>query len=225
METEIWKDIDGYEGRYQVSNFGRVRRLYQTVAPQIMNPFAGRKGYLWIKFRGNGKRRCFRIHRLVAEKFIPNPDNKPQVNHIDGNKQNNRADNLEWVTNAENQHHAAIMGLKRSGEDCPNAKLTAEQVLLIRENPDGLSLRQLAKKFGVDQTVIRNIRIGKKWKCVGGQIYEPKDRRVPDDVRQQIRREYVFKSREFGSYALAKKYGVDVHTILRIVHEGDDNTA
>lgn len=113
---EIWKDIEDYEGLYQVSNLGNVRSLnyngthkIKEMAHQLM-----RKGYLRVHLSKNNKSKRISIHRLVAETFIPNPNNLPQVNHIDGNKQNNCVSNLEWCTNLENQRHAWNNGLRKS---------------------------------------------------------------------------------------------------------------
>ena len=103
---EIWKDIPGYEGVYQVSNLGNVKSLPRMVS--------NGKGYLCIELKDkNGKYHFCGVHRLVAVAFIENPDNKPQINHIDGNKKNNIVENLEWCTNGENQVHAYKMGLNR----------------------------------------------------------------------------------------------------------------
>ena len=109
---EIWKDIKGYEGLYQVSNLGRVKSLerkvlrsegeYRTISERILKPQTTLRGYQRIGLHYKGINKLFRIHRLVAQAFIPNPDNKPEVNHIDGKTSNNRVDNLEWVTAAQN---------------------------------------------------------------------------------------------------------------------------
>ena len=116
--NEIWKDIKNYEGLYQVSNYGRVKslekiskingRIYPT---KILKCHIGTKKYLDVDLCKNGISKRHRIHRLVAECFIPNPENKPQINHEDCDKQNNRVDNLSWNTNSENQKHAFINGL------------------------------------------------------------------------------------------------------------------
>ena len=119
---EIWKDIEGYEGLYQVSNLGRVKSLDRTITRsdgvkikikgKIRTFSKSHKGYLYLSLTDvNKKRKTFKVHRLVAMAFVQNPDNKPQVNHIDGNKLNNKAENLEWVTNSENQLHALENGL------------------------------------------------------------------------------------------------------------------
>lgn len=108
--SEIWKDIKNYENKYQVSNSGRIKSLKKDI---ILKPSVHYKGYLEVKLYKNNSSKVFKIHRLVASAFIPNPENKPQVNHIDGNKQNNCVDNLEWNTQSENQLHAFRNKLNR----------------------------------------------------------------------------------------------------------------
>lgn len=142
---EEWRDIKGYEKLYLISNYGRVKslekvskingRIYPT---KILKCHIGTKKYLDVELCKNGTSKRHRIHRLVAECFIPNPENKPQINHEDCNKQNNRIDNLSWNTNSENQKHAFINGLnsrKKYGES-PRAKKVNQYDLdgnLVRE--------------------------------------------------------------------------------------------
>lgn len=102
---EIWKDIAGYEGLYQISNYGNIRNS----KGRLLKYYENHKGYYKVGLNKNGKNSKFRVHRLVAQMFIPNPHEYPQVNHIDGNKQNNNVTNLEWCTNTENQIHAVKM--------------------------------------------------------------------------------------------------------------------
>ena len=118
------------------------------------------KGYLRVCI---GKKFYF-IHRLVAEKYIPNPNNKEQVNHKDGNKLNNAANNLEWVNNQENRNHAVKDFLHLQGEDCPYAKLNWEAVDYIRDNPDHLLQRELGEMFGVSRSTIGDIIHYRTWK-------------------------------------------------------------
>lgn len=114
---EIWKDIKGYEGLYQVSNLGRVKSLPRNTKNQYKNGIIKKNiilknGYYFINLYNNGSK-LFTIHKLVAQAFIPNLKNKPCINHIDGNKQNNCVDNLEWCTYSENELHAFNKNLKK----------------------------------------------------------------------------------------------------------------
>lgn len=110
---EIWKDIAGYEGRYMVSNFGRVKSMKYLAhdGEKIMKSVRHHTGYMIVSL-GRKPRKMFLVHVLVANAFIENKDNKPYVNHIDGNKANNKAENLEWVTAKENTSHAIKTGLR-----------------------------------------------------------------------------------------------------------------
>ena len=107
---EIWKDIKGYEGKYQISNLGNVKNLKTSYILKGVDT----RGYLRVGFTKNKKVKLFRIHRLVAEAFIPNPYNKPEINHIDGNKHNNKITNLEWCTSQENTIHSYKNNLQKT---------------------------------------------------------------------------------------------------------------
>ena len=136
---EIWKDIPGTDGQYQISNLGNARStFYHTckwkrnyrikLLKQKPNPY----GYLHVSILLNKKRVSKFIHRMVAMLFVPNPKNKPEVNHLDGNKKNNAASNLKWVTSSENVKHAFATGLNRSwakgikGTEHPASKNVAQ---------------------------------------------------------------------------------------------------
>ena len=110
---EIWKDIKGYEGKYQVSNLGRVKSLnYRRMGfEKILSPGLDGRGYKMAPLTICGKTKLLKIHRLVAETFIPNHNNYPCVNHIDGDKTNNNVDNLEWCTQKYNVQHAYVSNL------------------------------------------------------------------------------------------------------------------
>lgn len=110
---EVWKDIQGFEGRYQVSSLGNVKSLNfnNTGKVKLLNNENLVKGYPFVTLSKNGKYKNYTIHRLVALAFIQNPSNKPAVNHINGIKTDNRAVNLEWVTQSENMQHALKTGL------------------------------------------------------------------------------------------------------------------
>ena len=117
-ELELWKPVKDYEDCYLVSNFGRVFSLPKTdsagrvLAGKICKAQKHSNGYFFVPLTKNGKTKQMRIHRLVADAFIPNPYNAPEVNHIDGKKENNFASNLEWCTRAENNKHAIKFGLR-----------------------------------------------------------------------------------------------------------------
>lgn len=138
---EIWRDINGYEGLYQVSNLGRVKSLERFIKTRknkngmngyihkqesIRIPTKDYKGYLRLSLCKEGKLKPFRVHRLVAEAFIPNPNNLPQVNHKDENKENNCITNLEWCTNEYNHNYGTRN--KRVAEKQKGRKIPFEQI-------------------------------------------------------------------------------------------------
>ena len=124
-DSEIWVDIIGYVGKYQVSNKGNVRALAFNNGNKVRLLKPSKTGkdrkYLTVSLYNNGVRKHFKVHRLVAEAFLVNTDNKPQVNHINGNTFDNSLENLEWATNSENQLHAWKTGLQN--RVCSEAKL------------------------------------------------------------------------------------------------------
>lgn len=144
MNAEIWADILGYEGYYQISSLGNVRSVDRTITqsnghsiqlrgrPKKLS--TDKDGYKGCTLSMNGVNTYPRVHRLVAKAFIPNPNNLREVNHIDGNKCNNCFNNLEWVTRAGNEHHAIIFGLKRkrqSGEHVHPVQVYCKQTDII----------------------------------------------------------------------------------------------
>lgn len=131
MDKEIWKDIKDYEGMYQVSNLGRVRSLDKIVngsnqygahfikirRGKLLKLHISNNGYYRVILVSDNKNKNFLIHRLVAKAFIPNPNNLPEINHIDGNKSNNIIDNLEWCNHSYNiQHRINVLGIKMKTE-------------------------------------------------------------------------------------------------------------
>jgi hypothetical protein len=121
MLNVIYKDIVNFEGQYFISNTGIAKNTRKELKTHRIN-----SGYLCLKFTVNGKRTNHLVHRLVAEAFIPNPDNKREVNHIDGNKLNNNVCNLEWVTSSENKLHAKNTGLKEYNFPSKGKKLSTK---------------------------------------------------------------------------------------------------
>lgn len=171
---ETWKDVAGFNGEYMVSDHGNVRSNKNRRKAKLLKPYVLKNGYLQVVFFHNKKFHCFRVHRLVAETFIPNPDGKPQVNHKDGNKLNNAVSNLEWVTGSENQKHAYKTGLmpfrggfRGKGENNPNAKLTNDQARTIRSiykpRSTEFGARALGRKYGVNNATILAIVKGERY--------------------------------------------------------------
>lgn len=181
METvEVWKDIKGYEGHYQVSDFGRVKSLARVVEirkgilgnkkESFLKPTKNKKGYLNIKLCKKSDGICIEksvvIHRLVANEFLENSLNKPQVNHKNGIKDDNSVDNLEWVTGSENVIHALANNLKISqkGSEHGMSKLTEKEVLEIRAIGRTKTLKEVGKMYNVDMSLISLILCRKAWK-------------------------------------------------------------
>ncbi len=159
---ENWKKIKGFEN-YSVSDLGRVRN---DKTGRIMKTPCRKNGYPRVHLYDDMKGSCKTVHRLVAETFIPNPENLPQVNHKDGNKMNNSVINLEWVSFLENMRHASENGLLKSpkGEINSQSKLTKIEVLEIRRlRKEGWKQGELARKFNVVQGQISNIVNKKSW--------------------------------------------------------------
>lgn len=171
---EYWKNIKGFENVYQISSLGRVKSLARKVMrsngvsmnikERILKTCLTSTGYEHAVLQNGLKTKHFAVHRLVALAFIPNPENKEQVNHKDGVKTNNTVSNLEWATRSENEKHAHRIGLKNwSGENASRAKLKEKQVLQIRQNELNLSQRKLAEKYNVSRSTIRSILNRKNW--------------------------------------------------------------
>jgi hypothetical protein len=176
MKKEMWKDIKGFEGLYQVSNFGRVKSLPKEWVcgrnggigkhnGMILKIQIDKEtGYIRVTLTKKNIRKHISIHRLVGIHFITNPNNKPVINHINGIKLDNRIENLEWVSHAENNQHAFYIGLNRKGEEHSSSKLTEKEVLEIRSS--GLSSCKLAKIYNVSSKCILNIKNNKSWKHI-----------------------------------------------------------
>ena len=178
MQVEEWKDIKGYEGKYQVSSFGRVKSLnyHRSGKEQIMKQQPNHKGYLTVHFVD----KRFQVHRLVATAFLENPNNYPQVNHKDENKQNNRAENLEWCTNKYNCNYGTWkekvskankgkIGLR--GSNSPRAN----KVKCITTGETFNSLIEAEQKYNIKYQNISACCRGKK-KTAGGYRWEYIDR-------------------------------------------------
>ncbi len=177
---EVFLDITGYEGLYQISNKGRVKSMkrkvnhsssgFSNLPEKVLKPQKSGNGYCHIGLYKDGKVKYLMIARLVAIHFIPNPENKPEVNHKNGDKSNNFDYNLEWNTSSENSQHSFDKGLqeKQKGTKNPSAKLTEKQVLKIRElaNDNGLTRKKIAERYNVTRQAINSIVWHKNWRHI-----------------------------------------------------------
>ena len=157
---EIWKPIIGYEGRYEVSNLGRIKsiKILKPVFRKITDNYTSRT----IRLSQNGKTTESSVARVMAKAFIPNPENKSCVNHIDNNPQNNSLNNLEWVTYKENTQHSVDSGRMRNGHKC---KLQEDEVMFIRNNKS-IPVKILSIKYNVSIQAIYNVLKNKNWKII-----------------------------------------------------------
>ena len=166
---EIWKDISGFNGDYQVSTMGRVRS-FKKIEAILLKPNITKSGYEVVALNKDGKRvRNARVNRLVAETFLPIDSKRGEVNHINGIKVDNRLTNLEYCSRSENMKHAFETGLilPRRGREIQTNKLTEKQVRFIRENHKPyhqiLGTKPLAERFGVSRGTITEIAKIKSW--------------------------------------------------------------
>lgn len=230
MTGEIWKSIVGYEGLYEVSNLGKVRRLARTaittqgakhLALKILAPFVSCKGYYVATFIKNGRTAKYSVHRLVAEAYIENPDCKPEVNHLDLDKQNNKFSNLEWATRQENAAHATQLGRNSAASNpTKQRKLNPETVAEIKTllNQNMLSFADIALMFNVSRVTIAKIKQGTTW-VLPGEMRINRARlpagspKLNKEVAEQIR--FKLKQGATGS-SLAREYGVSSATVSHI---------
>lgn len=171
-QKEVWRPVKGFEGRYEVSNLGRVKTI-----PHYVNHTNGKRlvkerlrplqkhnqGYLSVGLSSLSRL----VHRLVAQAFIANPKKLKFVNHKDGNKHNNCVENLEWCTRQENENHAFSTGLKNStGSNNAMSKLDEKKVYEIKYKSHGKSTKFLSEKYNVHMATIQRIIKGTIWKHV-----------------------------------------------------------
>lgn len=167
LEGEIWKDILDFEGLYVVSNKERVKRIMhrKNATQKIINHSVNEFGYHYVCLTKNGIGKNYMVSRLVATAFIPNPENKPQVNHLNG-KDDNTPESLEWNTSLENIHHAWETGLAtpKKGEKHSQSKLTEKDVLEIRAS--NLNHHRLSTIYKVSPATISKIIYRQRWKHI-----------------------------------------------------------
>lgn len=168
---EQWRDIYGYDGIYQISDFGRVKSFFANINKthgRLLKPRPDADGYGIVELYKDKISRPFKVHRLVAQYFLPNPEHKPEVNHIGKNssgiidKAYNEFYNIEWATREENELHKNLNGMGKQGLKHHNVRLSEEDVYYIRASKEPRKI--LAEKYGVGVQQITNIRGFKTWK-------------------------------------------------------------
>ena len=177
---EKWRSIKDFEGVYEISSYGNVKSLDRQISystkkgnftriqkERILKPGNDKDGYKQVVLCGGSGKYTKRVHRLVAEAFIPNPENKEHVNHKCPDKSNNRFDNLEWATIKENNQHALDNGLLYG-----NAKLNTDQIIEIRSlySKKKITHREISKKYSISLSTVHYILKGKRWPKVEGPL-------------------------------------------------------
>ena len=197
-DTELWKRHPKYSN-YMISNQGRVKHLTyvntnnKTIKERLLCGSLHNDGYIFISIcLGNSQYKQIPKHRLVAETWIENPNNKPEINHKDGNKQNNSIDNLEWCTSSENQQHAVDNMLQPITVSTYKGKLSKEQrdEIINRYNIENISKRQLAKEYEVSHTTINDL-LNNKYNYGDNVCNEYEDFLKTIDELNELRDEYI----------------------------------
>lgn len=171
---EEWRPVEGTNNYLYVSNLGRVRSNWRK--GKILKPTPDQRGYLRLKVTTKYFSKPFKVHRLVAQAFIPNPDNLPQVNHIDGNKANNRVDNLEWMSNRDNAHHAIRTGLWTNSLEATHRAALSKRIplysidIITGERRDFESVSKAERFF--NSRHISDVLNGKRNKAAGQHFYK-----------------------------------------------------
>jgi len=199
------KQIPGIPG-YTINEYGDIFSYKGKKSDgHRISTVITRCGYVHVSLvYAQGKRKPFLVHRLVASTFIPNPENKPQINHKDGNKQNNHYSNLEWCTRAENQQHAFDTGLQESlkGEDHASSKLSNQDAIdIINSILNGSSNEDIANKYDLHSRYVSLIRHQKRWKHIWNTVFSGKI--AP--VSKQLKGKYIDNAAEITKAAYTTK--------------------
>jgi phage RecT family recombinase len=203
LPNEIWINIKDYEELYKISNCGRIKNLerkikkwngFRTHKEKIIKQFFSEDGYLRVQLWKNGENKKYQVARLVGESFIPNIDNKPEINHRNGIKTDNRATELEWATHKENISHSINSGLKgdiKRGGQLPQTILKEGDISMIRQiyAEGNTTQNELSEMFNVSRGAINNITNGRNWKHIGKEI--DKDETIFGFLLSQIKNEFT----------------------------------
>lgn len=214
MSSELWRWIPEYEGYYLISNKGNIVSLPRTatrkdtgtelsIEGRTMALQYNENGYRIIRLTKESTGKSFLVHRLVAKAFIPNPENLPEVNHIDGRHDNNCVENLEWVTSSQNKLH--LWRVLRIRDD--ESPLTEEQIIRIREDTRPQSV--IAAEYGVVQQTISEIQTGNSYRRFAG----PRRKSIRILTEEQVR---DIRSSQRTGKALADEYGVSQSLISSV---------
>ena len=177
IQEIIWKSVVGFEGYYEVSNSGLIKRAKEKTIYKdgriaffnetILKPSISKKGYYRVYLSKNSKKYTINVHRIVASAFIDNLSNKPQINHINGDKKDNSVSNLEWCTNSENTFHAVKNGLTSRGVKHFSAKINDNDVINIRQMfKDGNTASEIKKHYPISIKTIYSIKYRNTWRHV-----------------------------------------------------------
>jgi hypothetical protein len=214
LEGEIWKDVNGFEGRYKISNLGRLKSFVcrnYPYKPTLLNKLNSGNGYHNFTLTKDGKAFPKSVHRIIAEAFIPNPNEHPFINHIDADKKNNDISNLEWVTPSENIRHAYRMGLLKNlkGELCANHKLTDKEFNEIFYS--NMEPKALAVAYAITEKYVKAIKSGRYFRGHPKKEYVPIIRNsFPLEIKYQI-------SLSPGSLRkVAKEFGTQSASVFRL---------
>lgn len=211
-------DIPGKEP-FQINRLGEVKN---KITGRILTNNISNNGYYNTGTTVDGVYKTIYIHRSLALTFIPNPQNKPQINHIDGVKTNNSLDNLEWVTSQENAEHAVKMGLRNpsKGEDHYYQKYPEDTIHSIcKDIQNGIKNSEIMKKYNVPRWIPSELRLGKKWKHITSQYNLQRSNRktLEDSVLKEICELLISSDKSYKE--IAEQFELKVYTIQRIAQK------
>ena len=211
LPLEEWRPVVGYEGHYEVSSLGDIKSVKRcrgaSRTPRILKKHLGSSGYEFVVLRKDGVNKNATVHRMVARAFVPKPDGKDCVNHKDGNKLNNNAQNLEWVTYSENAFHS----MRTLGNAAIFRSFDEQQIIAIRS--DDRPQSAIARDFGVCQTLISQIKTGKIYKEFGGKIESHPCVKENTLTEEQI---VAIRNSTDSLKIIAEQFGVSKTTVWRI---------